>query len=163
MNHQSIFFTLLLLATIGSGLMSGLFFVFSNFAMKAFTSLPPDRGAAAMQSINVTIINPAFLTVFLGTGLVSLGAVVFALLNGGQPGTGWVLAGGILYLAGCLLVTICFNVPLNNELAALDPENPASFAAWQSFVARWLPWNHVRTFATLAATAAFAVALRGLH
>ncbi len=58
-------FILILLAAIGSGLMAGLFFTFSNFAMKALLKLPPSSGAAAMQSINITIINPWFPAIFM--------------------------------------------------------------------------------------------------
>jgi uncharacterized membrane protein len=46
------------LATLGSALMAGLFFTFSNTAMTAFSKLPPPTGIAAMQSINVWILNP---------------------------------------------------------------------------------------------------------
>ncbi len=54
-------------ATVGSGLMAGLLFVFSNAIMRALTQLPPAAGLEAMQRINVAIVNPLFLTVFLGT------------------------------------------------------------------------------------------------
>jgi uncharacterized membrane protein len=37
------------LAAVGSGLMAGLLFAFSNFVMKALTRLPPEQGMAAMQ------------------------------------------------------------------------------------------------------------------
>ncbi len=150
---------MIILATVGSGLMSGLFFTFSNFAMQAFGELPPNYGSAAMQSVNVRIINPQFLTVFLGTAIISLISVVFAGLNWEQPGSAWILAGGLLYLGGCMFITIRFNIPLNDQLATLDPEGPGIIPRWQAYAASWLPWNHVRTFSTLAATAAFAVSL----
>ena len=35
--------------------------------MKALALLRPDSGVAAMQSINVTVLNPLFLCLFLGT------------------------------------------------------------------------------------------------
>ena len=54
-------FALTFVGAIGCGLMAGLFCAFSNFVMKALASLPPDKGIAAMQSINVTIINYANL------------------------------------------------------------------------------------------------------
>ena len=149
----------LLVAALGSGLMSGLFFTFSNFLMKALATLPPNYGSSAMQSINVTIINPWFLMVFLGTAVCSLASLVLAILNWDQPGVGWVLGGAIFYLAGCMVVTVCFNIPLNDQLAAIDPEDSTSFIVWQEYLARWMPWNHVRTVATLGATTAFMVAL----
>ena len=66
-------------AALGSGLMAGLFFVFSNSVMKALAALPPDKGIAAMQAINVAIVNPLFLAVFLGTAAACLPATIFAL------------------------------------------------------------------------------------
>ena len=150
---------LFLLGSIGSGLMAGLFFVFSNFAMQAFAKLPPAQGAAAMQSINATIINPWFLLVFMGTALVSLASIIFAARHWGEPGMSWALAGGLLYLIGCIVITGTRNVPLNNKLAAVDPESPEGEAVWEDYLRRWLPWNHVRTAATLAATVVFVVAV----
>ena len=94
----NLFFLSILLAALGSGLMSGLFFTFSNFVMKALAALPPNYGSSAMQSINVMIINPWFLMVFLGTAVCSLASLVLAILNWDQPGVGWVLGGAIFYL-----------------------------------------------------------------
>ena len=150
---------LIFLAAVGSGLMSGLFFVFSNFAMKALEKLPPNYGSAAMRSINVTIINPWFLTVFVGTAVCGLLSTVLAILNWGEPRMLWILCGSGLYIAGCMGVTFAFNVPLNNKLAASDPESQEGIVEWQVYLARWTPWNHVRTVATLAATIGFLGAL----
>ena len=60
-------FVLVLLAALGSGLMAGLFFVFSVAIMTALERLMPHEGVAAMQHINVVIINPLFALVFFGT------------------------------------------------------------------------------------------------
>ncbi len=50
----------LLLSAVGCGLMAGFFFAFSICVMKALEALPPAQGIAAMQSINVAVINPCF-------------------------------------------------------------------------------------------------------
>ena len=60
-------FALTLLVALGRGVVSGNFYAFSSFVMKALTRLLPAQGNAAMQSINVAVINPWFLTAFLGT------------------------------------------------------------------------------------------------
>src|ERR1044071_5696034 len=52
---------------LGCGLIAGVFFAFSAFVMKALARLSPVQGISAMQSINVVVINPVFLAVFLGT------------------------------------------------------------------------------------------------
>ena len=155
---NTILFPMILLAAVGSGLMAGLFFVFSNFAMRALAKLPPAQGAAAMQSINVVILNPLFLLVFMGTAILSLASGVFAVLHWGKPGMLFVLVGSVLYLAGCIVVTGTQNVPLNNRLAAVQAESPEGEAMWEEYLAKWVPWNHVRTLATIAAMAAFVVA-----
>lgn len=57
------------LSALGCGLVAGFFFAFSAVVMKALGKLPPAQGIAAMQSINVVVINPWFLTAFFGTAL----------------------------------------------------------------------------------------------
>ncbi|RYG61928.1 hypothetical protein EON80_23575, partial [bacterium] len=72
-------------AVCGCGLMAGLFFVFSVAVMRALGALPPEKGMAAMQSINVSILNPIFLIVFMGTALLCAALLVMALLNWQAP------------------------------------------------------------------------------
>jgi uncharacterized membrane protein len=64
---DGLLFSITLVAALGCGLMAGLFFAFSVSVMKALARLPSAEGIAAMQSINVAIINPVFLAVFFGT------------------------------------------------------------------------------------------------
>src|SRR5262249_36312950 len=45
--------------------LAGLFFAFSVAVMQALARLPAAGGIAAMQSINIAILNPLFLSVFL--------------------------------------------------------------------------------------------------
>jgi len=68
--------TLALLACIGAGTVGGVFFAFSAFVMKALAQLPASRGVAAMQRINVVVLNPLFLGVFMGTALLATGCVI---------------------------------------------------------------------------------------
>jgi RNA polymerase sigma-70 factor (ECF subfamily) len=69
--HYSLF-ALQLFAALGCGLIAGVFFAFSTFVMKALAQRPSVESIAAMQSINITIINPWFMTAFFGTGLACL-------------------------------------------------------------------------------------------
>lgn len=152
-------FALALAATLGSGLIAGVFFAFSSFVMKALARLPAHEGIAAMQAINIVVINPLFLGVFVGTAVLSGIAIVAAGMRWGEPGAAFLLAGGVLYLFGTFLVTMLGNVPLNNSLAAATPAAPEAAVHWARYVSRWTAWNHVRTAAALAAMAAFAIAL----
>ena len=53
---------------IGAALVAGIFYAFSTFVMQALGRLAPREGIAAMQSINVVVINPLFFLAFFGTG-----------------------------------------------------------------------------------------------
>ena len=63
---------LTLVAALGCGLIAGVFFAFSTFVMRALARLSPSEGIAAMQSINITVLNPWFLGAFLGTAAACL-------------------------------------------------------------------------------------------
>lgn len=146
-------------ALLGSALIAGVFFAFSSFVMKALARLPAAQAIAAMQSINIVVINPAFLGVFMGSALLSLIAVWFALDHWPHPAASWLLSAGITYLVGTFLVTVLRNVPLNDRLAALCATEHASGEAWQGYLARWTAWNHVRTLAALASVLLYALGL----
>ena len=61
----------LLAGAIGTALIAGAFFAFSSFVMGALGKLPPAQGIAAMQSINVVVINPWFMSAFIGTAALT--------------------------------------------------------------------------------------------
>lgn len=148
------------LAALGSGLVAGVFFAFSSFVMAALGRLPAPQAIGAMRSINVVVVNPTFLSAFFGTAAGCLALAALSLLDPAAPGAGLRLAGGLLYLLGTILVTIAFNVPLNDALAAGEPDAPGAAALWARYLRVWTAWNTVRTAAALAASAAFALALR---
>lgn len=148
------------LAVLGSGLMAGVFFAFSTFVMKALGQLPSPQGIAAMKAINVTVLNPWFFLVFFGTVPVSLLVAGLALRYGSGPSQWLLFAGSALYVIGCFAVTVAFNVPLNDQLAAAVPDAPASQSLWGHYLTHWTFWNHVRTVAPILAVACFVIALR---
>jgi uncharacterized membrane protein len=135
---------------IGAALIAGTFYAFSTFIMKALGQLSAAEGIRAMQSINVVVINRWFLGVFMGTAVLSLTLVVLALVHV-QPGSIWMISGGLAYVLGTFLVTVIRNVPLNNELARAKATESASNTVWAKYLAQWTLWNHVRTgFAVLS-------------
>lgn len=149
---------LLITAILGSALIAGVFYAFSTFVMGALKRLPPEQGIAAMQSINIVVINVWFLGTFFGTGVVCLG--VLALLFMG-PVSALAMSGGGCYLIGCILVTMFFNVPLNNALAEVAADSTEGQEVWNHYLTKWLFWNHVRTLASLVASGLFIAALIG--
>jgi len=58
-----------------------------------------------------------------------------------------------------MVLTVGFHVPRNNSLAAVDPSGAESPKHWEHYVAEWVPWNHARALAALAASGCFVVAL----
>lgn len=141
---------LLLFHVLGAATVGGVFFAFSSFVMKALAQLPAAQGVAAMQRINVVVINPWFMGVFMGTLLLSLACVVMAFFTWGERPSGWWLAAGLLYAGGTFGVTMAFNVPRNARLARLDAASAEAAACWPTYVREWTRWNHVRTVAALA-------------
>lgn len=151
--------TLLGLASLlGAALMAGTFYAFSTFIMAALGRVPAAEGMAAMQSINVAVINPWFLSVFLGTAVLSIALVGLALLDS-QPRSLWMLSGGLAYVLGTFSVTVVGNIPLNNELARASATAPDGRAVWVRYLDRWAQWNHLRTAFAVIATLLFALGL----
>jgi uncharacterized membrane protein len=157
---DGVLFALTLAAAVASGLVGGVFFAFSNFVMEALGRLRPSEGAAAMQTINITVINPLFMTALFGTGLLSLVLVVWGLADLDEPYAGWLIAAGAIYVIGEIATTMGYNVPRNNALARVDPESEEAARVWRTYLVEWTRANHVRTVAGLAACGLFAVALQ---
>ena len=146
-------------AVLGTAIVGGVFFAFSSFIMKALARVPPAEGIAAMQSINVVVINPSFLGAFMGTALLSVGVIVLALLNSDHPSAMFFLGGAVCYFAGTFLVTMFGNVPLNDQLASVSASDPAAAELWMHYLDRWTMWNTVRTVAAIGATFLFTLGL----
>lgn len=154
-------FPLILVAALGCGLVAGVFFAFSTFVMPALARLQPPQGIAAMQSINITAINPLFMLALFGTAFACLFLAVSVLFKWHQPSAFYLLAGSLLYLVGAIGVTSAFNVPLNDALAIVKPDSSEGATLWARYLTNWTFWNHVRTIAALAAAALFTISLYG--
>ena len=152
-------FILTFLSVLGCGLVAGIFFAFSTFVMRALARIQPAKGIEAMQSINITVLNPWFLGVFIGTAVICFLLSLSAILRWDQPGAFFLLAGCLLYLIGTFLVTVIFNVPMNNALEKLDPATHEASNYWSIYLSKWVFWNHVRTVAALLGTASLIIAL----
>lgn len=147
-------------STVSSALVGGVFFAFSVFVMRALADLPPAQGILAMQRVNITVINPLFLGVFLG----AVPLLGFAAYLGRHvvPSLSWLLGAFLIYLVGSVGVTMALNVPRNNRLAALPAGSAEAAAYWPVYVREWLFWNHVRCMASLAAAVVAMLAIPGV-
>ncbi|MBH5319574.1 DUF1772 domain-containing protein [Paenibacillus sp. GSMTC-2017] len=156
MNNALYFLTAL--TAVGSGVVGGVLFAFSSFIMRALARLTPEQGIAAMQSINITVINPLSGILFLGTALTSVFLIIVSLTRFSDPGSIYLLAGSLLYVVA-ILITGAFNVPLNNELASVQPSSSVGAELWAHFIPTWTKWNHVRTLACIGSSALLIISL----
>jgi uncharacterized membrane protein len=157
---ESLLLALTWISALGAALIAGVFFGFSTFIMSALGHRPPAEGIAAMQEINIVVVRSGFIAVFFATALAAAALAVLALLRWDDPRATYWLAGAVFYVVGTFVLTIVCNVPLNDELAAVDPASAEAAGVWSRYLSDWTWWNSVRTGAALAATAAFILALR---
>ena len=156
---QNLRLPLILFTAIGSALSAGIFFAFSTFVMQALAQQPSAPGIATMQSINITVINPWFMSAFFGPAAASLFLAISALRQWEQPGAIYWLLGCLLYLVGTIGVTVLGNIPLNDALAIVSPDSAEGTTLWVKYLTDWTFWNHVRTLAALLAAALFTLSL----
>jgi uncharacterized membrane protein len=150
---------LLWFSAIGCGLMAGVYFAFSTFVMTALSRIDQASGISAMNAINVDIVRSLFMPLFLATTLASAVLATMAIFRLGEPGALAMLAGGVLYVLGMFVVTMVFNVPMNDVLATVDPASAEAASRWSRFLDSWTMWNHVRTVASTASCALFIAAI----
>jgi uncharacterized membrane protein len=148
---------LVFIAAIASALNAGIFYAFSSFVMGALGRIPSEQGINAMNAINVVVINPSFLVLFMGTTLLCAGLALWSLFHLGEANAWLVLAASLLFVIGCFGVTMMFNVPLNNQLARAT--HTEAGALWQVYLRDWTMWNTVRTIAPTFSAVLFTLAL----
>jgi len=143
-------------AAVAAGVSSGMMLVFSAGTMQALSRLPETEAIRAMQAINISVINPLFLGIFIGTGpfLVTLSGLD---LYGGSPNR-YLLAATLVYVVGVVAVTILGNVPLNDSLAAVEITTMGP-GTWDDYARPWLRCNHTRALAGAFASGLLTLAL----
>lgn len=139
-----------MVTALGAGMAGGVFFAFSNFVMAALGRIHETEGIRAMKEINVTVINPLFMAVLFGTGVLGLAVIVAALVEWDAAYGPYLVGAGAAYIVGTVVVTMAFNVPRNMVLARLDPASPDAADVWARYLREWTAWNSVRTVASAA-------------
>ncbi|MET4049282.1 MULTISPECIES: anthrone oxygenase family protein [unclassified Rhodococcus (in: high G+C Gram-positive bacteria)] len=148
-----------MVAAIGCGLIAGVLLAFSICVMPALKNQPPSAAIATMQQINVSIVSPSFLTLFIGSAVAAIVAAAGSIWFG-TGSQSLVVVGAILYVFGCAVVTMVVNVPLNDTLATASADSPAGAQVWSAYLDSWIAWNHARTGAAGAACVALTIAVR---
>lgn len=142
------FVVLTSLTALASAGVGGMNYVFSTSVMRGLDSTGPIPAITAMRGINADAnTNPAFLLGYFSAAILALvvGVITVARLN--QAGSWWVLVGVIFVLLGAV-ITMVFNVPLNNHLDTVNPDGLSVADAareWQAYFSTWTAWNHART------------------
>lgn len=131
--------------TIGSAAVGGIFYAFSSFVMPGLDRTGPAGATTAMRGINAEAqANAPFLALFFGTTVLALVLGTIAVVQLGRPGSAYLLAGAVLAVLPAV-ITIAFNVPLNDRLDA--------GLGWQAYLGPWSAWNHARTITALLGAA----------
>ena len=123
-------------ATVATGLIAGAFYVFACAVMPGLARSDDRVFVEVMRNINDVIQNPVFFLGFMGAPALS---AVSAWQARGRPYRGWVWAGLAAY-ALAFLVTVAFNIPLNDDLARTADVGVAR----ERFEDAWVGWNVVR-------------------
>jgi uncharacterized membrane protein len=137
--------TILVTATVLTGLSAGLFATFSYAVMPGLRRTGDATFVEGMRAINIAILNPVFAVVFVGAFV----ATAVALVAGwDEPSRPWVLASLALYVMGAFVITFAVNVPLND---ALEAGTGSAASLREAFEGSWVLWNHVRSVLTTSA------------
>ena len=143
-----------------TALSAGLLFSFSVAVNGGLHRLKDSEYVAAMQSINIVIVNPVFLLTFFGP-VILLPLAAFLHFNISSAQFALLAAASVLYLVFTIGVTAGGNVPLNNRLARVDLSRASGEEVTQARAQFERPWNRlhaVRTIASFAATVLIFVA-----
>lgn len=139
-------------AILLTGLLAGLFYGYDCSVIKGLGNLQNDAYLQAFQSINKAILNPYFFVSFMGCLLVLPVASWLSYKSGASFYL--LIAASLVYFIGVFGVTICCNVPLNEQLANFQlssaTENEIS-AMRKTFEHSWNTWHRIRTIAAIGA------------
>lgn len=138
-------------AVITTGLSAGLFYAWSVSVIPGTQKVSDEVYLQTMQAINRAIINPAFFFIFFGSiALLSIASIYQ--FHTSKLTFYLVLASSICYLIGTIGVTGLGNVPLNNQLDALDLSvlTNSKLAEFRAFYeSKWNLLHHMRTLCAM--------------
>ncbi len=144
---------------ISAALIAGVFLTFSDFVMRSLDGAKTSAGIEVMQAINREVFRTIFMVLLIGMWPVSAGLGVYAFLQPAQSGGAAIMAAAIIYSVGVMGITLVFNVPMNNRLAARDSDSPEAEAYWSdTYFPHWTFWNWVRAVASAAAAVCYLTA-----
>lgn len=142
---------ILLLCTVSTALIGGLFYAYSCSVLPGLSRLSDLSFLQAMQAINRAILNPLFFATFMGT-LLLLPFTTWLFYYKAQLQVFYgLLVATVLYAGGVFMVTMVGNVPLNNLLdgSRLTELNANELRELRNkFEPAWNQFHLVRTIAS---------------
>jgi uncharacterized membrane protein len=136
-------------AIVWFGVMAGFFWSFSVVVMPGLNDADPLAAMRSMQAINDGVQNMMFAIGFFGAPLLCILMVLHSIARFQGIPSAMILGASIVYLLGVFSVTFLFNVPLNQDLAAVDASSASNATLMVDYIEDWTIWNHVRTGASL--------------
>ena len=161
--NTSPFVILTSIAALFSAAAGGMMYVFSTFVMRGLDRIGPVDAITAMRGINAEAnSNPVFLLGYFAATILALVVGVIAVIQLQQPGSWWVLVGAVFAILSAV-ITMVFNVPLNNHLDTVNPVGLSAADAareWQAYFSPWTAWNHARTVTSFIGAALLLFGIR---
>jgi uncharacterized membrane protein len=150
---------LVVCATIGVGLMSGLYWSFAIAVMPGLKDADDRVFVSVMQTINRRIQNVWFISLFLASVLLPVATAVTLLVSGDAETRASGIAGAVLAILP-FAITVAGNIPLNNTLESVGDSGEIKDPA----TVRWTyegPWTRLNLWRTVSSTLAFVVLVGG--
>jgi uncharacterized membrane protein len=148
-------------AVVLTGLSAGFFYAWQVSVIQGTLLVKDSVYLETMQSINRAILNPWFFAVFFGSLIfLSIGSIYQ--FNTNKWVFGLILASSIVYLVGTFGITAAGNVPLNDELDALNLSELTSekMAEFRSYYET--KWNRLHLQRTVFSVLSFVLAVLAL-
>jgi len=152
----------LLLATMATGLMGGIFFTWSNAVKPGIGKLTDIGYLESLQAMNKAILNPMFYLVFFAAVVLIPVATYFNYNSQSSLVVKLLFGASIVYFIGVFLVTFRGNIPLNTILEHTDLNTITDAAAKElrkGIEAKWNFYNRIRTLTSAASFIVLLIAL----
>lgn len=144
---------------IASAVVAGVFLSFSDFVMRSLDKADRAAGIEVMQVINREVFHWVFMTLLLGMSALSPLLAGYAYFNLAGPGALLVEVGGMIYFIGVFVVSLIYNIPMNNRLDQLSHTSTKAAQYWSTtYFPKWTYWNYVRAVSACVAAICFLIA-----
>ena len=139
---------ILFIAMISTGLMTGIFFTWSNAVTPGIGKLDDKGYLSSLQAMNRVILNPLFYVAFFSPVITILMSIFIAYNSANIVIFQLLVLSSLLYFCGVILVTIMGNIPINNALHRFNIVTASSNNSFQfrdKIEHKWNRFNLIRS------------------